>query len=136
MGPTNTVLASLPVPAGSGPNNVAVNPVDGNLVPVRPILEGFVTVIDGATDSVITNVALPGVIEGIALNPVTNKIYAPVINGTVVVIDGATNSTTTVTVGGIPINAAVNPVTNKIYVPNGSTSMIVLDGATNNIDAK
>ena len=37
------------------------------------------------------------------MNPVTNKIYVANSGGTVTVIDGATNSTTTVTVGEVPV---------------------------------
>jgi YVTN family beta-propeller protein len=75
----------------------------------------------------------------LAVNPVTNKIYAlgfltDTIGppGVVTVIDGATNATTTVNVGNQPLAVAVNPVTNQIYVANSySNTVTVIDGATN-----
>jgi YVTN family beta-propeller protein len=75
--------------------------------------------------------------HGVAVNPVTNKIYVPMggPNG-VAVIDGATNSVTwTASVLWEPTAVAVNPVTNRIYVANitqqGSGEVVVVDGATN-----
>ena len=59
---------------------------------------GTVTVIDGATNNTLT-VAAGNFPFGIALNPVTNKVYGTNDgDGTVTVIDGATNNTATVAV--------------------------------------
>jgi len=53
--------------------------------------------------------------HGIAINPVTNKIYVASWSGeTVTAIDGATNTTTTIEVGRVPQALAVNAVTNKV----------------------
>ena len=87
-----------------------------------------------------------------AVNPVTNKIYAPdycggdpncASVGTLAVIDGATNNALFVNVGFYPVAAAVNTATNKIYVLNnncynyqncaGAGTVTVIDGATNNV---
>jgi YVTN family beta-propeller protein len=71
----------------------------------------------------------------LAVNPLTNRIYAA--NGgsnNITVIDGATNATTTVTDPNAldPCAVAVNPVTNRIYVANAdSNNVTVIDGATN-----
>ena len=84
-----------------------------------------------------TAVAPLSVTYGVAVNELTNKIYAtgaPGINNAVTVFDGATNSTTTVSDPNAvqPCAVAVNTVTNKIYVANyGSANVTVLDGATN-----
>jgi DNA-binding beta-propeller fold protein YncE len=73
--------------------------------------------------------------RGVAVNPVTNKIYVGTCSfhgigrpptGGLTVIDGATNTTTIIKV--CPTDVAVNSVTNKIYVPGG-----VIDGATNSV---
>ncbi len=82
---------------------------------------------------------------GVAVNPVTNKIYTANQNdyptGTVTVIDGATNNTQSINIGGYePYGLALNSVTNKIYVVNycassnncNNGSFTVIDGATNN----
>jgi YVTN family beta-propeller protein len=82
-------------------------------------------------------VAVGYIPKAIAVNPVTNKIYA--VNAgdsTVSVIDGATSTVTdTVTVGSISDSygtaVAVNPVTNKIYVAGSFAGTVtVIDGAT------
>ncbi len=71
--------------------------------------------------------------KGVAVNPVTNKIYVANNGGAnVTVIDGDTYSTTTVAAGVWPWTLAVNPITNKIYVANNDDhSVTVIDGATN-----
>ena len=91
-----------------------------------------VTVLNGVTNGTST-ISTGNIPEGVAVNPLTNKIYvANSGSGTVTVIDGATNTTTTVTAGATPYAIAVNPVTNKIYVANqADTTVTVIDGATN-----
>jgi hypothetical protein len=97
-------------------------------------------VIDGATLSTqtITDAGRP---FAIAVNPVTNKIYATNGNGTVTVIDGVTLSTQTIAVGSLPYFVAVNTVTNKVYVANlcgndplcnsaSNGTVTVIDGVT------
>ncbi|MGO9863338.1 MAG: ankyrin repeat domain-containing protein [Terriglobales bacterium] len=73
----------------------------------------------------------------LAVNPVTNRVYAPISEGSkVTVIDGATNIiAATVPVGKDPWGVAVNPVTNKIYITNEGAEVTVIDGATNTISA-
>jgi DNA-binding beta-propeller fold protein YncE len=99
---------------------------------------------------VIATVSVGTYPGGVAVNPVTNKIYVTngicrnppcSSSGTVTVIDGATDNTTTVNVGFYPDAVAVNSVTNKIYVVNycgndpncaSSGTVTVIDGITNN----
>ena len=73
---------------------------------------------------------------GIAVNPVTNRVYVsnPGAN-TVSVIDGATNAVVdSVAVGQSPMGIAVNPDTNRIFVANrNDNSVSVLDGLTNTV---
>src|ERR1035441_7320559 len=131
------VIATIPV--GSRPYTEAINPVTNKIYIANacgndfgttcayPFSPGTVTVVDGTTlNTQLVNVGyLP---YGVAVNPVTNKIYianqcgddsACAGNGTVTVIDGATLATTTVTVESNPYGVAVNSVTNKIYAVNG-----------------
>ena len=92
---------------------------------------GTVTVIDGATNNT-TNLNASSGSPIVAVNPVTNQIYAANYPSSVTVIDGATNNTTTVAVGSSPEAVAVNTSTNKIYVANAlSNNVTVIDGATN-----
>lgn len=72
--------------------------------------------------------------HGVAINPVTNKIYLADSEGTLTVIDGATNaiSSPSNTYGGLGNWAvAVNSVTNMVYVVDRSASKIyAFTGAT------
>jgi DNA-binding beta-propeller fold protein YncE len=154
------VMATVPV--GSYPQSSAVNPVTNKIYVVNnncidypnPCAgNGTVTVIDGA--SLATNTVTVGSNPyGVAVNPITNKIYVANIcgndvtcssySGTVTVIDGVSLTTTTVSVGANPYVPVVNSVTNQIYVPNAcgndptcaspysSGTVTVIDGATNN----
>ncbi|MDQ3180763.1 MAG: YncE family protein, partial [Acidobacteriota bacterium] len=111
----DTVIGT--VPAGSGPNAVAVNPVT-NKIYVANSGSGNVTVIDGTNNST-TTVAAGSTPVAVAINSVTNKIYvANADSNNVTVIDGTNNSTQTVAAGSQPNAVAVNSETNKIYVTN------------------
>jgi len=71
--------------------------------------------------------------HGVAVDPVTNKIYLADSGGTLTVIDGATNAISTASNGGSANYwaVAVNPVTNLVYVINQATGNIdVFTGAT------
>ena len=94
-----------------------------------------ITVIDGTT-SQTTAITTAGYVSDLALNPVTNTIYAAnSYIGKLSVIDGFTNSVTAVAVGGYPVSIAVNPVTNNIYVANGDLcgGVTIIDGRTSRI---
>lgn len=75
----------------------------------------------------------------VAVNPVTNIIYASDFESNLYVIDGATNNiVTTIPIEGIQ-NIAVNPATNRIYAalesyPLGKVA--VIDGSSNQIIAQ
>lgn len=71
---------------------------------------------------------------GVAVNPVTKKVYATdEFSNTVSVISGTSNSVeSTITVGSFPYGVAVNPFDSRVYVTNrGSDTVSVLDGSTN-----
>lgn len=71
--------------------------------------------------------------EGIAVNPVSRRIYvANSGSQSVSVIDAFTNTViATVRVGSSPRRLAVNPTTNRIFVANqGSGTVSVIDGET------
>jgi YVTN family beta-propeller protein len=76
-----------------------------------------VSVINGATNTVVATVTVGNEPDAIAVNSATNQIY--VTNhgsGTMSVISGATNTVAaTVTVDSEPDAVAVNPATSQIY---------------------
>jgi YVTN family beta-propeller protein len=71
---------------------------------------------------------------GVAVNPVTKKIYATnEFSNSLSVISGISNSLEgTITVGDFPYGVAVNPFDSRVYVTNrGSDTVSVIDGSTN-----
>ena len=71
---------------------------------------------------------------GVALNPVTRKVYVTnEFSNTVSVINGVTaTKEDTITVGNFPYAVATNPFTNRVYVTNrGSDTVSIIDGSTN-----
>ncbi|WP_158385037.1 YncE family protein [Candidatus Nitrososphaera evergladensis] len=156
-GTANKVIDTIRV--GNRPAGVAVNP-NTNMVYVANwnYPDGFVSVINGSTNSIVANVTLgTGASYGIAVNPNTNKVYVDSFaysrNGSniVSVIDGSTNKVVAnVTVGALNyvvrtgvstfpdafrygVDIAVNPKTNMIYTDNNYVS--VIDGAVNKVVA-
>jgi YVTN family beta-propeller protein len=91
-----------------------------------------VSVIDGAGDTVIATPTVGNGAYSVAVNPVTNKVYAAnYISNSVSVIDGASDSViATPAVGTNATALAVNPVTSRVYVANeGDNSVSVIDDA-------
>ncbi len=155
-GVSNVVIAT--VQTGGRPYSVAVNSVSNRIyVPNYcgtdfscHTKSGTVTVIDGASNSVVATVTVGSGPDQAVVNPVTNKIYVanqcgadptctfPYSVGTMTEIDGVTNNTASVNVGYFPSALDVNPVSNKIYVANqcgdlpncGTATMTAIDGAT------
>lgn len=68
----------------------------------------------------------------LAVNPITNKVYALDELGGRVTIVGADGTTSTVAVGARPQYIAVDPASNRVYVANNdsNSSITILDGAT------
>jgi len=152
-------LSTTNITVGHYAYYVTVNPVTNQIYVVNFCgndgacnSAGTVTVIDGASNQVVSTVTVDFFPTFAAVNSVTNQIYA--VNscgndvycfsvGTVTVIDGASNNVVaTVTVQDAPFLAAVNSVTNQIYVSNGCGddlcqslvgTVTVIDGGSNQV---
>src|SRR5580700_1296632 len=72
----------------------------------------------GALPAQTVTAAIPVTAADVAVNPVSNTIYALSNGTTVAVIDGATNSVVaTITLAsGTADTSAINPMTNSLYV--------------------
>ena len=112
----------------------------GRLCPPRRLAQGlclllalFSWLTPGRAQRVVTTIAAGDSPGPIAVNPVTNRIYAvSYADGTVTVIDGASNASVATLSVGSPGAIAVNPVTNMIYVADtAGNGLTVIDGATN-----
>jgi len=132
-----TPVSVTTVAVGSMPKQAAVNKVT-NKIYVPNNLGNSVTVIDGATDAVLSTVSLGSDTRPYfaAVNETTNKIYiANNFSNSVSVIDGATDTVeATVPTGAAPRAIAINETTNMIYVANyiGST-VTVINGADDTV---
>ena len=133
----NSVLAVIPVPAYLG-GDFAVNPVTNRLYVVT---NGFdfetnlfrpITVVDGATNTVIASPLHDISLGSLAVNPVTNRVY--MVNGVgfkVEVFDADASHLATVTMNFGLRGIAVNPTTNRIHVTEpGLGAMWMIDGST------
>ncbi len=140
---TNRLISRITV--GDGPTAIGLNRAT-NLIYVENKYGDSISVIDGATDSVVATISTPtyGVSTRIGINPVVNRIYA--ISGedptAVAVIDGATHTIVSmIDVGYVAKEVDVNPVTNRVYVTRyhfgelGTDEVVVIDGATNTVIA-
>ena len=97
-----------------------------------------VSVIDIATNTVVTTVAVGINPEGVAVNPAGTPAYVTNRNSNnVSVIDTASNMVVgTVAVGTGPRGVAVNPAGTRVYVTNyNSNTVSVIDTATNTVVA-
>jgi YVTN family beta-propeller protein len=135
---TNTVAATVALPAGSQPTGVAITP-DGKHAYVANLASN-VSVVDTTTNppSVVATVALPAGSQpgGVAITPDGKHAYVTnEASNTVWVIDTATNPPSvvaTVTVGVTPFTVAVTPDGKHAYVANhASDNVSVIDTTTN-----
>jgi len=96
---------------GDGPELVAITP-DGNRAYVPSIKVDTVSVINTATNTVITTVPVGTFPFGAAITPDGTRAFVTIINpGTVSVINTATNTVTaTIPVGECPFGIAISPL--------------------------
>lgn len=105
--------------------------------------DGTVSVIDGATRTVVGTVALEGDTTDVAVDPGTHAVYVSTFGG-VSVIDGATRTVTATvplhvdsgSMHSYPYDLAVDPGTHTVYVTYGyNDTLSVVDGATRTVTA-
>lgn len=100
--------------------------------------DNTVSLIDTATNNVITTVPVGNSPYEVSINPAGTKVYvANWESGTVSVIDASTNNVTaTVDVGTNPGGIAVNPNGTNLYVTNVANNAVsVINTVTNNVTA-
>jgi YVTN family beta-propeller protein len=126
---------STTIPVASGADNIAVNP-ETDMVYVSGGGSDTITVINGATNSVVGTIALSGYASGIAVDTSTDMIYvANELQASLTVIDGATN--TVVDVISLPMTApayvAVNANTDTVYVLGHHDQVAVVNAASDTV---
>lgn len=99
-------------------------------------LDGTVSVIDTATNTVTATIPLGGAPLGVGVHPAGTLVYVGNASNSVLsVIDTATNTVTaTVQLGGSSLGVAVHPAGTSVYVANmGNLTVSVIDTATNTV---
>ena len=136
-GKTSTVTAQIKL--GGFGFWIATDPATDRIYTEAATSPGVehVAVIDGRTNTLIARIPTHSIfVEGIAVNPVTNMIYAAAGSpDSLLVISGQTNKVTA-TVDTSPFYAATDPVTNTIYATElGESSSLVdvVNGQTNTL---
>jgi uncharacterized repeat protein (TIGR01451 family) len=124
----------------SKPFAVAANPVTNTAYVITEDARGPIAVINGATLDVVFPAILAGHATGprsIAVNPVTNRIYAAFANE-VIAIDGATNALTYIPIAGASsgaISLGINYATNRIYAATALGTLSIIDGGSNTVES-
>ncbi len=117
------------------PWKVGVNPATNKVY--VPDVDGFVYVLNGATDTVIKKIPTgsTSIVYGIGVNTSTNRIYISFRNDNdVLVINGTTDTVAAIIPTGTNTYAiGVNPRTNEVYVCLQGDLVAVIDGATNTV---
>ncbi len=132
----NSLVVDLSVPTGPRPAQIAINPQTNKVYVTNrgslPASIGAVTVIDANTQtafkiielSAVDPVAEPG---GVAVNPITNRVYVALASGQLVIIDGQSDKV----IDAVPppvasgLDAvAVNPASNSVFVSSTSGNMV------------
>jgi YVTN family beta-propeller protein len=104
---------------------VAVTP-DGNTVYVANFIDGTVSVIATATDTVTATIPVGSGPLGVAVTPDGSRVYVTNFqDNTVSVIATASNTvTTTIPVGSGPLGVAVTPDGSTVYVANEAAGTV------------
>jgi YVTN family beta-propeller protein len=144
-GGTNSVIDTIDLSGyGSGPNGIAYHP--SGLLYVSLEDSNKVAIINASTGAVTGTVNVGTNPAGVAVNPVTGKVYVANFGSTSTALDtvsviSGTTVIKTINVEDAPSQIAVNPVTNRIFVTNKGhgdnygygSSVSVIDGSTDTV---
>jgi YVTN family beta-propeller protein len=140
-GATNAVTASISVLSAQ---ELAVNPATNKIyVSTGDPDAAILTVIDGNTNQVVTNINIPGSANTlyVGVDAAHNLIYASNANntgdtaGSIGVINGANNTVaTSINIPGEPSDVAPDPATRRVYVNNFNLNEVqIVNGVTNRL---
>ncbi|MGE5098135.1 MAG: YncE family protein [Betaproteobacteria bacterium] len=130
-GATNTASA-VGANAVRNPSRLVLDPVTSQVYVQQDARWPGVGVVDGDTNAVRFSAVPDFAVGGIAVNPVTNRLYATqFLANEVFVVDASTNATLAIPVGARPVSVVVDPVNGKAYVANqDGNSVTILIGPT------
>lgn len=134
---SNDIVGTVTTGTGtSGPHGLALNTATRRVY--TPNLdENSVSVINAATRTKITDIAIGASVVGIAVNSTTNKVYVTVPNSQkIVVIDGSNNTVSkTLDLGVRMLELAVDETRNRIYATQQSLpyGVAAIDGSNDTL---
>jgi len=132
-GAGNTFVATVTLDAM--PLRIAVNPTTNRIYVTKQYcfiggvktFSNSLSVIDGATNTIVTNIPIGTGLQGVAANPTYNHVFVANPGGArVAMVDGNTNTVLTSIPASSPRGIAVNPTTDHVYVANGNNTVIVI----------
>ena len=127
--------ATTTIPVGLNPSAVAVNSTTNKIYVVNASLDGTISVIDGATNTVTGNIfAGFEPIASVAVDPANDTLFAiagsnnlyTVNTPTVYVINGASGAITEAEQGQNPMGLFMNPVSGQLCVENNGGNAHVI----------
>ncbi len=117
-GATDAVTATVNLPAGGNPSDVAVD-VSTQKVYIAERANGTVQVINAASHQLATPIAVGGIPASVAVDPTTHTLFVanndPQING-IQVVNESTGAVTNTIQLAIPTSLAVDSTTHALYV--------------------
>jgi YVTN family beta-propeller protein len=136
-GTTNTLITNIPLPGVYWADDPTVNE-NTNYFYLIGTWGEEILIIDGSTNTLTQTVPATDRINNVEINKNTNLIYAAGDFPTIIVLDGNPSSPTFHEViaqgGDTESNAiAINEVTNRIYAIEWEGGLLVFDGVTNTL---
>jgi DNA-binding beta-propeller fold protein YncE len=127
---SNTLIGYTPFVSDGSPLSIAVNETANKVVIGAA---GGLAIIDGSSNTLLYNLALPDWANAVAVNPATDTIYVGLRNSTVDVVNGRTGAiTATIQMSAAPMHLAVDPGSNSVFVSDGG-SVSVIDTRLNRV---
>ena len=130
IGATLIILFLFPPPissvntfnVGTAVSSIAVN-TNNNFVYVANTESNSISAIDGATDKVVSQIAVSGSPSSVSVNPKTDTVYVAGPK-TITIINGSANKVLSNKLVGIgPSFLAVNPISDTVYVADSTSNV-------------
>jgi YVTN family beta-propeller protein len=122
-----TALASAPPPAEASPLAYVAQGGFG------PSTVHALAVVDVATGSPITSIAMPAAAQRVAIDPTGTRAYVTTSSG-LVVVDLATNTIAAGPIAGLfGSDLAVDPSGKRVYLTDDQSKVMIFDTATNTV---
>lgn len=121
------------IPTSDPPGEIDIDPVAGRAyIPV----DNQILVINESTNRVVHTLTIGVSLGGVAVNPLTSRLYAvDAATGEVYVINTKNWATVTTIPVSFGVYVVVNPLSNKIYVSDNMYYVTVINGSTNKVSS-